>query len=102
MPLLRITRIRFAADRVDRAVPVFAERSRSIAGEPGCLAISFGQLVDDPRSAVAVSAWADDESHAAHERTESYASFAEAVASGGLIEGEPEIRVYEAPVFVIR
>jgi quinol monooxygenase YgiN len=99
MPLLRITRITFPADRVEQAVPVFEARSRAIADEPGCLAIAFGQLPARPSVAVAVSVWTDETSHAAHERTESYARFAETVAEGALMAGPPDIQIFEAPVF---
>ncbi len=99
LPLLRVTRVTFAQHRVAAAVPVFQARSRAIADEPGCLAIAFGQLPDQPASAVAVSVWADEASHAAHERTASYARFAETVAAGALLDGPPHIDVFEAPVF---
>jgi quinol monooxygenase YgiN len=99
MPLLRLTRITFAPDRVAAAVPVFEARSRAIADEPGCLAIAFGQLPERPASAVAVSVWSDEPSHAAHERTESYARFAQTVAEGALLAEPPTIDVFEAPVF---
>jgi quinol monooxygenase YgiN len=102
MPLLRITRIGFDADRVAVAVPVFEARSRAIADEPGCLAIAFGRLPGQHSSAVAVSVWSDEASHAAHERTESYARFAETVAEGALLAGPPLIEVFEAPVFRVR
>ena len=99
MPLLRLTRINFAMDRVAVAVPIFEARSRAIADEPGCLAITFGQLPEQPASAVAVSMWSDTSSHAAHERTESYARFAATVEEGALLAGPPIIEVFEAPVF---
>jgi quinol monooxygenase YgiN len=102
MPLLRITRITFATDRVAAAVPVFEARSREIADERGCLAIAFGQLPEQEASAVAVSLWSDEPSHAAHERTESYARFAERVAEGALLAGPPIIEIFEAPVFRVR
>jgi quinol monooxygenase YgiN len=99
LPLLRVTRITFARDRVSVAVPVFEARSRAIADEPGCLAIAFGQLSDRPSSAVAVSVWSDEPSHAAHEQTPSYARFASVVAEGALLAEPPVIEVFEAPVF---
>jgi quinol monooxygenase YgiN len=99
MPLLRVTRVTFAADRVEAAARVFEARSRAIADEPGCLAIAFGQQAERPRAAVAVSVWSDEPSHAAHERTASYARFAEIVARDGLLAGPPSIEVFDAPVF---
>jgi len=99
LPLLRVTRITFAADRVAAAVPVFEARSRTIADEPGCLAIAYGQLAERPTSAVAVSVWSDEPSHAAHELTPSYALFAEAVSEGALLAEPPIIEIFEAPVF---
>jgi|SRR5579864_943419 len=99
MPLLRMTRITFAADRLAAAVPVFEARSRAIADEPGCLAIAFGQLPARPAQAVAVSVWADEGSHTAHEKTDSYARFAETVAQGALLAGPPDIEIFAAPVF---
>jgi quinol monooxygenase YgiN len=99
VPLLRVTRVTFAEDRVAAAVPVFEARSRAIADEPGCLAIVFGQLPERPTRAVAVSVWSDEASHAAHERTQSYARFAETVAGGALLAEAPSIEVFEAPVF---
>ena len=101
MPFLRLTRITFAEGSVAAAVPVFEARSRAIADEPGCLAIAFGRLPGRPGSAVAVSVWSDEPSHAAHEQTESYARFAEAVAAGGLLAEPPIIEVFEAPVFQV-
>jgi quinol monooxygenase YgiN len=102
MPLLRVTRITFAADRVASAVPIFEARSRAIADESGCLAIAFGQVAERPTSAVAVSVWSDERSHAAHARTASYARFAETVAEGALLAEPPSIEVFEAPVFRVR
>jgi len=99
MPVLRVTRVTFAADRLAAAVPVFEARSRAIADEPGCLAIAFGQLPEQPTGAVAVSVWSDAAAHAAHEQTNGYARFAEVVGDGALLDGPPRIEVFEAPVF---
>jgi quinol monooxygenase YgiN len=99
MPLLRVTRITFAADRLAAAVPIFEARSRAIADEAGCLAVAFGQLAEQPASGAAVSVWSDEASHAAHERTESYARFAQAVAEGALLAAPPVIEVFDTSVF---
>ena len=96
---VRMTHITFAADRVAEAEPVFEARSRAIADEPGCLAIAFGQHPERPASAVAVSVWADESSHAAHERTEPYARFAQTVAERALLAEPPLIEFFDARVF---
>jgi len=96
-----MTRITFASDRVAAAVPIFAARTRAIADEPGCLAIAFGRLPERPFSAVAVSIWMDEPSHAAHEQREAYARFATTVAEGALLAEAPVIEVFEAPVFCL-